>query len=85
MLTSIGNVGRLPHLLVSTLLYFNFYLMKVLEVTFTLWHDFEYIIFGCIVTYGVIFGNSSYIDLQSRNARTVAINIELYFFVRIVL
>lgn len=85
MLPSVGYVGRLPNLFVSTLLDLNFDLMKVLEITLTLSHNLQYIIFGGIVTYRVIFGNSSYIDLQPRNARTVAIHIELYFFVRIVL
>lgn len=85
MLTSISYVWRLPHLLISTLLDFHLYLMKILEVTLTLIHNFQDIIFGCIVAYGVIFGDSSYVDLQCRNTRAVAINIKLYLLVRIVL
>jgi hypothetical protein len=85
MLTSVGYFGSLPYLFVSTLLDLHFYLMKVLEITLTLTHNLQYIIFGGIVTYRVIFGNSSYIDLQPRNARTVAIHIKLHFFIGIVL
>lgn len=85
MLSSVSYIRRLPYFFKSTLLYSNFYLMKVLKVILTFRYNPNDIFFGRVVTDWVVFGNSSNVDFESRNTGTIAIDIKLHFFIRIVL